>query len=391
MGILTMADRSRPGRTHDALIGTGGIGSGLVVALEGNHTLGREESRAVHLLDRQDYAKLHIISHYVKKMLGDDFDVYPIGRLGTDTVGERLTAEMRRAGLDLRYVAATPAAPTLFAVTYHYPDGDGGNLTTLSSASAVVSAEDVDAALPTIESYGPRAVALAVPETPLASRRRLLEHATRHGLLRFASFLTAEVAEALHTGALHLVDVLSLNIDEAKAVVDATGGETVGDKCPDSIERTVSAVTSRLRRLHPGLRIVITAGRHGSWAADVDGVHFAPAILGPTESTAGAGDAHLSGLIVAHVAHATLTEANQFAALVAGMKVASPHTINPAIDAASVVAHIADHPLSIAPSIIELLAPETDTVVTPRLAARDPVGTRQFSDQAPHRKQHNAH
>jgi hypothetical protein len=47
------------------LIGTGGVGSGSFFELEGNHTLGREESRAGRFLDRQDYCKLHIITHYV--------------------------------------------------------------------------------------------------------------------------------------------------------------------------------------------------------------------------------------------------------------------------------------------------------------------------------------
>ena len=55
-------------------------------------------------------------------------------------------------------------------------------------------------------------------------------------------------------------------------------------------------------------------------------------------STAGAGDAHLAALVVATVAGLDLAEANAFAGLVSSMKVASPHTINPDIDAASVVA-----------------------------------------------------
>ena len=48
------------------MIGTGGVGSGSFFALDGNQTLGREESRGGRFLDCQDYCKLHIISHYVK-------------------------------------------------------------------------------------------------------------------------------------------------------------------------------------------------------------------------------------------------------------------------------------------------------------------------------------
>ena len=45
------------------MIGVGGIGSGVFFALDGNHTLGREESRGGRFLDRRDYCKLHIVSH----------------------------------------------------------------------------------------------------------------------------------------------------------------------------------------------------------------------------------------------------------------------------------------------------------------------------------------
>ena len=50
---------------YRALIGVGGIGSGTFFALQGNETLGREESRLGRFLDRRDYCKLHIIAHYV--------------------------------------------------------------------------------------------------------------------------------------------------------------------------------------------------------------------------------------------------------------------------------------------------------------------------------------
>jgi hypothetical protein len=69
---------------YKALIGTGGIGSGTFFALKGDHTLGREESRAGRFLDRRDYCKLHIIEHYVAVLLGTSFEsvrsVNPVSR-----------------------------------------------------------------------------------------------------------------------------------------------------------------------------------------------------------------------------------------------------------------------------------------------------------------------
>ena len=52
------------------LVGVGGIGTGLFFALEGQHTLGRNESRPARLLNIRDYCKLHIISHYIAILLG---------------------------------------------------------------------------------------------------------------------------------------------------------------------------------------------------------------------------------------------------------------------------------------------------------------------------------
>lgn len=66
---------------YKTMIGVGGIGSGMFFLLNGDHTLGREESRSGRLENRKDYCKLHIISHYVKTLLGKKFSVIPIGKV----------------------------------------------------------------------------------------------------------------------------------------------------------------------------------------------------------------------------------------------------------------------------------------------------------------------
>ena len=109
-----------------AVIGTGGIGSGMFFALEGNHTLGREESRSGRFLDQRDYCKLHIITHYLKVLLGKEFPVIPVSKVGDDDVGRRLLVEMSETGLDTRYVQIDPHRPTMQALCFLYPDGSGG-------------------------------------------------------------------------------------------------------------------------------------------------------------------------------------------------------------------------------------------------------------------------
>ncbi len=102
--------------SYQALIGVGGIGTGKFFALLGNDTLGREESRLGYFLDRKDYCKLHIVSYYVKVLLGPDFSVIPIGKVGDDAVGKELIQEMQEVGLDLKYVERCPGYQTLYSL-----------------------------------------------------------------------------------------------------------------------------------------------------------------------------------------------------------------------------------------------------------------------------------
>lgn len=333
-------------KSYRFLLGVGGIGSGMFFALRGNETLGRNESRAGVILPRRDFCKLHIVAHYVAVLTGagqGGFGVFPVGKVGADATGEAMLEHMREAGMDTRFVDTEPDRPTMFSVCFTYPDGDGGNITTADSASADVSPADVDRAVEALEhdlagKGGPSAggVALAVAEVPLAARRRLLEIARGRGWLTAAAFNTAEVGEAMESGMLKLVDLLSVNRDEAAALAGAYSGEDV--------EAIARAAGERLSRANPGIRLCVTAGAAGAfgWA---DGVlEHTPAPPVSAVNTAGAGDATLAGLVVAtiaglpflrpdrprrtHLADAPLETAMDLAAMLAGLAVASEDTIN---------------------------------------------------------------
>jgi len=330
------------------MLGVGGIGAGRFFALKGNHTLGREESRAGHFLPNRDYCKLHIISHYVKTLLGPEFAVVPIGRVGDDQTGAALVAEMAQAGLDVRYVRVSPEAQTLYSFCFIYPDGSGGNLTTDDSACMRLDDAGVSEALPEFERYAGRGLVLAAPEVPLAARRRLLELGNAHGFFRVASFVSAEMAEAVETGLLAQVDLLAVNLDEAAAAVrlDPAG------MAPEAI---VSAAVEKLSASHPGLRLSITAGRRGSWSWD--GAVLAPLPPFPVQAvaTAGAGDAHLAGMIAGLSAGLDLAQAQELASLAAAMSVTSPHTIHPDLDGESLKVFAAGLPVRLAPQVRGLL------------------------------------
>ena len=167
----------------------------MFFALDGNHTLGREESRSGHFLDRRDYCKLHIVSHYVCRLLGRGFPVIPLGMVGADEVGDRLLGEMAEVGLDLRYVGRAEGRGTLYALCLIYPDGSGGNVTENDSACAAVDAGWIARAEAEFARFAGAGIALALPEVPLEARQKLLALGTAHGFLRVASFTTAEILE----------------------------------------------------------------------------------------------------------------------------------------------------------------------------------------------------
>jgi ribokinase len=336
---------------HQTLVGVGGIGSGSFFALRGDHTLGREESRGGRFLDRRDYCKLHIISHYVKSLLGPDFATIPIGQVGDDDVGRRLLDEMAEAGLDLRHVKVSPGDQTLFSFCFVYPDGSGGNLTTDDSACSRVDAAFVAQAEPEFVRFAGRGVALAAPEVPLAARQKLLDLGTQHHFFRAASFLAEEISRAVEMGMLGQVDLLALNLDEAAA---AAGLSLAGHRTISASE-VVQAAIETLGRMNPALLVSVTAGKQGSWSWDGGALVHLPALQAEVVSTAGAGDAHLGGIIAGLVAGLRLAQAQELGTLVAAHSVTSPHTIDKRINRASLRAFADQSQAPLCDTVRELL------------------------------------
>src|SRR5438128_8654632 len=130
--------------SYQQLVGVGGLGTGILFSLEGNHTLGRNESRPGSLLDVRDYCKLHIVSHYVAKMLGtQSFRVFPVGKIGNDAAGQFVLRGLADVGIDTGFVQTVTGRPTLFSVCFQYPDGSGGNITTNNSVADELCTTDL--------------------------------------------------------------------------------------------------------------------------------------------------------------------------------------------------------------------------------------------------------
>lgn len=309
-------------RRFKAMIGTGGIGAGSLFLLSGNHTLGREESRGGKYLDARDYCKLHIIAHNVKVFLGSDFPIFPIGKIGDDDVGRSIYREMEQAGLDMQYVRYSVNDRTLFGFCFLYPDGTGGNLTTEESACTKVDPSFIETATPVFSKYAGNFISLSTPEVPLAARNKLLELTREYKGFSVASFTSGEMAEAEDKGMLGLVDLLAMNLDEASALTLVDAERT---KPQAIIEKTIN----EMKKINPSAILSITFGKQGSWSWDGKNLSHVPIFPVEVKSSAGAGDAHIAGIIAGLSAGLTLQQAQILGSLAGAFSVTSQHTIHP--------------------------------------------------------------
>jgi ribokinase len=330
------------------MIGTGGVGSGSFFAIEGDQTLGREESRAGQFLERKDYCKLHIISHYVSTLLGDDFTVIPASRVGDDAAGRQLIAEIRNTGMDDTYIEITPHTQTLFSFCFLYPDGSGGNLTTSNAANEQVDAEFIERLEPEFIQHRGQGIALAAPEVPLAARLRLLELASQNDFYRVSALTSQEARGGAAGRMIGLSDLLALNLDEAAAL---SGLPAAGR----SIVEVIETALQKASEYNPSIHLSITAGKIGSWCWDGNAWTHTPALRVRVAGTAGAGDAHLAAIIAGMAAGLRLPLAQQLGSLAAAFSVTSPDTIHHGLNRASLARFARRKAVALDPLVAQLL------------------------------------
>ncbi|SEN87865.1 carbohydrate kinase family protein [Paenibacillus sp. OV219] len=328
------------GYRYTRLIGTGGIGSGMLFQLKDEHTLGRNESRLGVLTDSRDFCKLHIICHYPAVLLGGGgFAVYPIGKVGKDAEGFALLAQLEDTGMSIAHVNIAEAARTLFSVCFQYPDLSGGNITTSNSASGLVSALDIGHALQELPP-GEGELVLAAPEVPIEARIALLAAGRARGSFTVASVLAAEAEAFGRLGGYGLTDLLAVNREEAHRIAGleeaCEDGGTIAKRCYNV-----------LKTEQPTIRLIMTDGEDGCYSCEGDRIIHTPSLQVAAVSSAGAGDALLGGVISGlccglpfmkdHSADAIfgetpLSSAVELGVLLAALSVTSPHSIHPNAD-----------------------------------------------------------
>lgn len=319
---------------YDRIIGTGGIGSGIFFSLHDNHTLGREESRLASLLPYKDYCKLHIILHYISVLLGakngGEFESFPIGSIGNDATGRQLLDEMVKAGMNTNAVDISSAKPTLFSICYQYPDHSGGNITTAESASSEITPEDIISFFDTNNDDGANEIILSAPEVPVDARLKLLEVGRNRGSLNVASLLSGEVDDFLQNNVLSSIDMLFINLDEAKKI---SGLEKNSE--PETI---IFTAIRNITVINPSITVFVTCGSAGVYCYAQKQLQFFPSIRMQVVSTAGAGDAFMSGtlsgiccglpLLKTAEESEVLSTATELGILVAALSVCSGDSIN---------------------------------------------------------------
>jgi sugar/nucleoside kinase (ribokinase family) len=316
--------------------------------LNGNQTLGREESRGGKFVDARDYCKLHIIAHNYKMLMGPEFPVFPIGKIGDDDVGRVLFDEMEQAGLEMPFVQYSKGDRTLFGFCFLYPDGTGGNLTTDESASTKVGPSFIETARPVFKRYAGNFISLAAPEVPLAARKRLLELSEEYGGFSAASFTSNEMATAEEMNLFGLVSLLAMNKDEAAAFLKADTGHSA----PRSV---AEKVVEKISNMKLATWVSITFGKEGSWSWDGAGLSFVAAFPVETVSTAGAGDAHLAGIMAGLSVGMALKQAQVLGNLAAAFSVTSPHTIHPNLNRKNLKDFALAFKNEVEPEIVEFL------------------------------------
>jgi sugar/nucleoside kinase (ribokinase family) len=125
------------------------------------------------------------------------------------------------------------------------------------------------------------------------------------------------MAEVKRNDYLRRVDLLAINLDEAALLAGVSAEETRPEK-----------IAAILTEQHPALQLSITAGRNGSFSYDGNSLRKHEIAQVTAVNTAGAGDAHFAGVLVGLACGLDLHAAHEVGALIGGMAVMSPDTLN---------------------------------------------------------------
>jgi ribokinase len=249
-----------------------------------------------------------------------------IGRIGADTFGRALKANLSDAGVDIHAVLETDSEATGVACI-HVDDAGQNSITVAPGANGALSAGDIESHSSAIA--GARCVLLQL-EVPLDAIAEGLRQARRVGAI---CILDPAPAQALPQEILELVDIATPNENEACVLA---GVPPTRLNIADAI-----VLATRIRGLAVRA-VVMKLGDQGCVYCGPDGTFAAPAFPVRAVDSTAAGDTFNAALAVALGEHRGIEDALRFANAAAAISVTRPGAQTSAPARAEVESLLAD-------------------------------------------------
>jgi ribokinase len=212
-------------------------------------------------------------------------EVYLVGRIGDDVLGERLLASLKENGVATDFVRRDPAVKTA-ACCIHVDDQGQNAIIIVPEANLACSRADVDAAADVLRSAG---VVVCQLEIALPTVEYAVGVAARQGV---PVILNPAPAQPLPAELLAQVTILTPNETEAEILTGMPVSPSSGAFAWES------AVAQKLRMMGPQT-VILTLGERGAYLATGDLEQHVPTYPVQVVDATAAGDAFTGALAVA--------------------------------------------------------------------------------------------
>ncbi len=229
---------------------------------------------------------------YCSARLGAEVTLF--GRVGNDTFGEQLVNNLKKVGIDTRYIKRDDDASTGIAMIAVEESGQN-SIVVSPGANGQVGLSDILQAEPVILSAD---LILLQLEIPLPAVIEAAKIAKKYGV---KVVLNPAPAQKLPDELLSLVDILIPNEIEATILTGCDVGTDYGIK-------------QAAAKLHQsGIKtIIMTRGNRGASLIAENGIEHFPAFPAKAVDTTGAGDAFVGSFAVAFAEGKSITESIRF-------------------------------------------------------------------------------